>query len=490
MNKATRAFILLIYGCAALPSTARAQYRGTFSAAGNIAVARQEQTATLLPDGRVLIAGGMTANTPLSSTEIYDPAANAFRPAVSMTIARRMHTATLLPDDRILIVGGYGSTSALASAELYDPISGSFTATGSLQIARGGQAAILLRTGKVLIVGGYGWNSGSAYPDVAPAELYDPASGTFTPAGAYVGRDGCDFCAPSVLLSDGTVLFPVQRPAQLYDPASDTFSAAGMMRDELSGAVTLSDGRVLFAGGEPIGRTASAELYDPVTRTFAATGQMTASRVWHVLTLLPDGTVLTTGGETDRCDGSGCWFAGSLASAELYDPASGTFTLTATTAIARETHTATLLADGRVLIAGGVTYGGIGMFGGALTSAELYTPDTLVGAPAIATLSDAPGQGAIFHAGTNHAATPDDPAATGGLVDIYSTGVPIGRALAPDVAIGGRLATVIDVSAAPGMPGVTQVRVRVPGGITPGPAVRVRITYADRPSREAGMAIN
>jgi hypothetical protein len=94
----------------------------------------------------------------------------------------------------------------------------------------------------------------NAYPNVAPAELYDPVSGTFASAASYVGRGGCDFCAPSVLLADGTALFPGQYPAQLYDPPSDVFSQIGTMIHDQSTAAVLLNGQVLFAGGEPIGR--------------------------------------------------------------------------------------------------------------------------------------------------------------------------------------------------------------------------------------------
>jgi hypothetical protein len=274
----------------------------------------------------VLIGGGTTsASSILASVEIYEPNAGTFRAVGSMITARRMHTATLLPDDRILIVGGYGVGGALASAELFDPVTGTFSATGSLSTARGGHSAILLSTGKVLIVGGYG---GNTYPNVAPAELYDPASGTFTSAGAYVGRDGCDFCAPSVLLPDGTVLFPGQYPAQLYDPTSDAFSPIAMMIHDQSTAAVLPNGQVLFTGGEGIGRLADAELYNPATHKFASTGSMASRRVWHSLSTLPSGMVLVAGGETDSCVGSGCWFAGTLATAELYDPSAGAFVST------------------------------------------------------------------------------------------------------------------------------------------------------------------
>lgn len=311
-----------------------------------------------------------------------------------MTTARRMHTATLLADGRILIAGGSIGRGAIASAELDDPSTGTFTATGNMMTSRGGHSAILLPNGKVLMVGGYGT---PGYPDLAPAELYDPISGRFSAAGAYVGRGGCDFCAPATLLADGTVLFPGQYPAQFYDTGTNTFSVAGMMMSDDSTAAVLLNGKVLFAGGEALGRSSSAELYDPVRGTFTSTGKMAWSRVWHTLNLLPNGMVLTTGGETD--------IGGSIAgsdSAELYDPSAGIFLATGKMAARRETHTATLLNDGRVLIAGGVSWA-IGIFPETLLSAELYTPDVLVPAPALVSLTeDGHGQGAIFHAGTSH----------------------------------------------------------------------------------------
>ena len=405
-----------------------------------------------------------------------------------MTTARRMHTATLLPDDTVLIVGGYGEGGvALASAELFDPVGGTFRATGSLSTARGGHTAILLPTGKVLVIGGYGTRT---YPDVAPAELYDPASHTFSAAGAYTGRGGCDFCAPSILLADGTVLFPGQYPAQLYDPTSDSFSVGGTMISDQSAAVTLTSGKVLFAGGVEIGRSSRAELYDPATHTFASTGNMARPRVWHTLNWLPNGMVLAVGGETDGCTGNSCVFAGSVASAELYDPSTGTFFSTGSMAAARSTHTATLLRDGRVLVAGGVSFGGIGIFYGSLASTEVYTPDVLVRGPALVAVSgDGRGQGVIFHAGTTHLAAPEDPAAAGENLDIYCTGLSIDSAIRPQVAIGGRIAAVQVVSQAPGVAGVNQVRVRVPLGIQPGSAMPVRLTYVDRPSNEVTIAV-
>ena len=482
-----RALVLLVYGTLGIATPATAQSPGTFAPTGDMSMARSFHSATLLSNGHVLIAGG-DAHGVLASAEVYDPVAGTFRPVGAMTAARRLHTATRLPDDRILIVGGYGEGgAALASAELFDPATGTFRATGSLRTARGGHTAVLLPTGAVLVIGGYGTR---AYPDVAPAELYDPASGEFKAAGAYVGRGGCDFCAPAVLLYDGTVLFPGQYPAQLYDPASDSFSPIEMMLFEQSAAATLANGQVLFTGGEVLGRMAEAELYNPTTRTFARTGDMTSRRVWHTLSSLPDGTVLAAGGETDSCSGNACFFAGSVASAELYDPSTRAFVPTGSMATARETHTATLLRDGRVLMAGGVSYGGIGIFRGSLASAELYTPPTLVPAPALVSLSgDGRGQGAIFHAGTTHVAAPDDPAAVGEIVEIYCTGLNDNSVLVPRVVIGGRLALVLSVSKAADMRDAAVLRVRVPGGIGSGPAVPVRLFHLDRPSNDVTMAV-
>ena len=490
----TRVLVLLACGVFVNAAIGAAQSRGTFVRTGSMTSSRTGHTATLLSNGQVLIAGGALyrqqqfgAAVVLASVEVYDSAAGTFHAAASMTNARRSHTATLLSDDRVLIVGGYGEGgAALASAELFDLATATFRPTGSLMTARGGHTTILLPTGAVLVIGGYGTR---AYPDVAPAELYDPATGTFKPAGTYVGRGGCDFCAPSVLLHDGTVLFPAQNPAQLYDPVSDSFSPSGAMSMELSAAATLTNGDVLFAGGEPLGRSADADLYNPATHTFVRTADMTSRRVWHTLSSLPDGTVLAAGGETDSCSANACFFAGSVATAELYNPSAGAFVSTGNMAIARGSHTATLLGDGRVLIAGGTSYGGIGIFGGTLDSAELYTPDRLVPAPKLVSLSgDGRGQGAIFHAGTTYAATPDDPAAPEEEIDITYTGLS-DSVFAPRVAIGGRMASVLSITRAHSLTGVTQVRVRVPRGIGSGPAIPVRLFHMDRPTNAVTVAV-
>ena len=287
-----------------------------FSPTGNLVHGRRFHTATLLADGRVLVAGGLnTNNCPDASdfAELYDPASGSFAPTSSMINPRYHQTATLLQNGKVLITGGDSSnfecsdldtSPQVASAELYDPSSGSFTQTGSMSEARSGHTATLLPSGKVLIVGGNTVGSGSA-----TAEVYDPATATFIPT------------------------------------ANMTKAQTGQS------ATLLLDGRVLIAGGIGSGQSSStlatAELYDPLTGAFTVTATMTAPRAGHTATLLPDGRVLVTGGFTDST-------AVGTDTAEIYDPAKASFQATSQPmAVGRSDHTATLLRDNTVLLFGG-----------------------------------------------------------------------------------------------------------------------------------------
>jgi N-acetylneuraminic acid mutarotase len=338
-------------------------------------------TATLLLDGSVLVAGGTdSVGFLLASAELYDPGSGSWTATGSMIAARGSHTATLLPDGRVLVAGGNsdGEPYTLASAELYDPTSGSWTATASMIEARGGHTATLLPDGKVLVAGGVAAGIGEDIPPaLASAELYDPVSSTWTATASMPEARSAHTATP---LLDGRVLVAggqgtagsaLLESAELYDPGSGSWSATGGMIDDRLGhtATLLPDGRVLVAGGVSlsfeIGALASAELYVPVSGTWTATASMPEARSGsatplpssHTATLLPDGGVLVAGGYT----GGG----GALASAELYDPRSGSWTTTARMIEARGGYTATLLPDGKVLVAGG---------GGAPGSAELYDP--------------------------------------------------------------------------------------------------------------------
>ncbi len=336
-----------------------AQSAGTFTVTGSLITARTGHTATLLLNGRVLIAGGIPNDWPdvplLDSAELYDPSTGTFAATGNMTTGRAQHTATLLPNGRVLVTG----TLADLSAETYDPATGSFTSAGNM-VAHPypGQANALLQSGRVFIAG---------YPT---AQLYDPVTGTFAATGPYAAPAPA-ILERSTLLADGRVLLtgavnicyqPLCRDpgtgwTELYDPTEGTFRLAGGMKwwNTVYTATLLTSGKVLFAGNDYYnGIPSAAELFEPSDGTFTGIESLSPSPTYGAATLLPDGTVLITGS-----------FLTGQAISELYMPASNTFSATGNLITA---GTSTLLRDGTVLIAGG-------------SSAELYHPAVLVSAP-------------------------------------------------------------------------------------------------------------
>ncbi|WP_268905789.1 Kelch repeat-containing protein [Citreicoccus inhibens] len=336
---------------------------GLWTPTGAMPGAHFVHCATLLPSGQVLVTGGEDGTKPIGTAELYDLASGTWRSARPMSTARSGHTATVLKDGRVLVVGGSSGTTSLASAELYDPSTNVWTATRSLVNPRSGHTATLLPSGKVLVGGGAG---------VTNAELYDPASGTWSPAGTMTTLR--NYPAATVLVSGRVLVAGGQSSngmvasAELYDPATNSWSATGSMSMArmYPSATALPSGKLLVAGGligvAPIPVVAAAELYDPATGTWSAAPSLSVGRYWHTATLLPSGRVLVVGGFDTNT---------ALATNELYDAESPHWGSTGTVASARNSHVATLLSTGKVLIAGGVA----AQDGHVLATTELYDPE-------------------------------------------------------------------------------------------------------------------
>ena len=361
---------------------------GTFKASGSFITRRDTYSATLLPNGKVLFAGGCDEQkTTLASAEIYDPANNTFKQAARLVAGRDSHTATLLRDGKVLLAGGNEirvtiadgeeggdeardeATALIVGAEIYDPISNTFTATGHMMSIRYAHSATLLKDGRVLIAGGGiryakdAQNENQIEADnVLNAEIYDPKTRKFSPTASLTEAH---FRHLALMLPDGKVLIAGvgdRTNSETYDPALGKFISPNIIfPPDISGhtATLMPNGKVLLAGGFTHLGLASAVLYDSATRSFSTTGHLVTPRQKHTATLLANGNILIVGGLVERENRD------DTHSAEIYNPKSGQFTTTGKLVSAHFGHTATLLQDGRVLIAGG--YGSI---------SEIYDPET------------------------------------------------------------------------------------------------------------------
>jgi N-acetylneuraminic acid mutarotase len=353
---------------------------GTFTLTGSLNVARYNHTATLLQNGDVLVTGGLGVNgiyTSLASAELYNPSKSRWTLTGSMSVGRTAFTATLLANGKLLVAGGSDyQISCYATAELYDPSNGQWALTGSMTQPRCLHSATLLSNGEVLVSGGvnsiYSSNTGT----VASSEIYNPLSGSWTATGNLnVSRAH----AATLLLGSGAVLTAggysnvgnsapntYLSSAELYNPSTAKWSPTSSMGSSLEPTtpVLLTNGNVLIAN--------AVEFYNPITAVWSATGALpTIATPPLISTLLGDGNVLATGTRCKSTQYYNCFNVPSNA-AYLYSFAGNSWSVTGSMNSARIDHTSTLLPSGKALLAGGVS--GVASNPTVLNSAEIYTP--------------------------------------------------------------------------------------------------------------------
>lgn len=334
---------------------------GTLEPLPPMSARRAAHTASSLPDGRVLVAGGFVAMATSSQAhqsndaEIFLPNEKRFASLPRMVMSRQSHTATLLTNGTVLLAGGYDESGEVTpSAEIFDPKSDTFAPVGSMLHARAGHVAVQLDDGRVLLVGGVGPN----WSFLSSAEIYDPATGRFSVTG---GMETARESHVAVRLEDGRVLvtgghrgrrsdIEIFRSSEIYDPLTKRFRPAASMKipRHKHDAVLLPDGRILVTGGaderDSQGVYDSTELFDPDAEIFTLGPAMQLGHYKHAGTswVLPNGNVLVSGG---------------AASAELFDVVHGTFRVVDGAAhLSGQFSASALLEAGAVLVSGG--YGG------------------------------------------------------------------------------------------------------------------------------------
>lgn len=368
MKRSMQMLAVLFAGMAVLSLSALAQTSGTWTLMNSSSTAQVTPGAAVLPNGKVLYANADGTG----HAQIFDPADNAWSSTGNMTVKRNGPVlATRLPNGKVLVAGGWifkgptnnRSAQGDTSAELYDPATGTFSATGSMSAGRAGGTITVLTNGKVLVTGGWAVAYGRIrYANcTGAADIYDPTSGTWS-AAAPMLMALCGHTA--TLLPDGRVLVAgginyyarLNATASIYNPVANTWAATGSMTKSRSyhSAVLLPNGKVLVVDQ-------AADLYDPATGVFTATAS--ASFMGYVMFLLPNGKALLQGYD----------YAAYAGVSALYDPLTASWTPTGNNVIPRYADTGVQLPDGKVLIVGGAGYDlHTGKY--ASMTPEMYTP--------------------------------------------------------------------------------------------------------------------
>jgi hypothetical protein len=313
-----------------------------------MSISRSYHSATLLPSGKVLVAGGYTGglnSTALATTELFDPLTHTWSAAAPMGAPHAAHTATLLKNGKVLVVAGRSTGGDSTTAELYDPARNSWSTAGNITVARTGHTALLLRSGKVLVWGGFG-----PAGENPPAELYDPV----TIRWSVMQGTSEHFINEATALGDGRVLAlgDIQNYnfqfAGIFDANSGVWTHATRPPISMASSVLLGSGKVLFYGNYAPGDSRAAEEYDPTTDTWSSTSPMGIALFGQPI-LLRDGRVLVAGSARtiEPGCGSGC------PNSEAFDPSDEKWTLTKLMSMDRGEQTMTVLADAMVLAAGG-----------------------------------------------------------------------------------------------------------------------------------------
>ncbi len=371
---ATLAILLTLAGTGPIAVRAKGAEQGAWSKVPHLLQAHVGHTATLLPDGRVLLAGGTNARgVATASCELFDPKANRWIPAASMNSARIGHTATLLSDGNVLVTGGQTGLGIFpidhrTSAPIYHPASNAWTPAASMHVPRAWHSAHRLPDGRVLVVAGVALLPADSPPrQDGQAEIYDAALDNWSPAGAGLPPLSQ---AAATLMANGSVLVTggsvdwgfATTSAFLFDLATNRWQPTTWPMANARYAHTatlLRNGKVLLLGGyttkpETVGgRTyrnrellKTSEIFDLGGNTGIRIGYSEIPRLEHTATLLLTGTVLVVGSA----------FASS-ADSQILDPSNTEHWISTGMPMDRYLHTATLLADGRVLIAGGYGVG-------------------------------------------------------------------------------------------------------------------------------------